>query len=196
MRFGKEKEMTLAEVRVLIDAIDPQIKELLMKRLDCSYQVVEAKLAAGETTIFRADREAAILERLGADVPEERRAGYLAVVKKIMEASRMYQYGLMYDRLEDPFGPLSEGLEIPADCRRVRVRLSRPNHPNAMSQILSMIGDYGYDMEQMEWISGEAGEEQVTFELQILGDLNEEHMKKLMFQLSKESEDFRILCCS
>ena len=185
--------MTLAEVRVLIDAIDPQIRDLLMQRLDCSYQVVEAKLAAGETTIFRADREAAILERLGEGVPEDRLTGYLAVVRKIMEASRMYQYGLMYDRLPDPFGPLAEGLEIPADCSRVRVRLARPNRPNAMSQILSMIGDYGCNMEEMVQVEGHAGSEKAAFELQILGDLNRTHMKKLMFQLSKESEDFRIL---
>ena len=48
--------MTLSEVRGLIDAIDPQIRDLLMQRMDCSAMVVEAKLAAGETTIFRADR--------------------------------------------------------------------------------------------------------------------------------------------
>ena len=187
--------MTLAEVRGFIDAIDPQIRELLMQRMDCSAQVVEAKLAAGETTIYRADREEAILARLGEGVPEDRLAGYLAVVRKIMEASRMYQYGLMYDRLEDPFGTLAEGVEIPAAPTRVRVRLTRENRPNAMSSILSMIGDYGYNMDRMELIAEDEEANTVTFELLIIGNLKDVHMKKLMFQLSKESEGFQILAC-
>ena len=105
----------------------------------------------------------------------------------------MYQYGLMYDRLPDPFGPLAEGLEIPADCSRVRVRLARPNRPNAMSQILSMIGDYGFDLEKMELKEYSEDHSEVTFELTVLGDLSRTHMKKLMFQLSRESRGFRIL---
>ena len=187
--------MKLEEVRELIDAIDPQIRELLMKRLDCSEKVVEAKLASGNTTIYRADREEEILKRLGEPVPEDRVAGYLAVVRKVMEASRMYQYGLMYDALEDPFGPLGKDLEIPETCQRVRVRLTRENRPNSMSSILAMIGDYGYNVDRMELIHEDNENGTVTFELLIIGDLNDTHMKKLMFQLSKESKDFSILAC-
>ena len=169
--------MALEDVRKQIDGIDTRIRELLMERLDCSAQVAEAKLAVGETTVYRADRETEILDRLGAQVTEDRRAGYLAVVRKVMETSRMYQYGIMYDRLEDPF------------C------LTRENRPNAMSSILSMIGDYGFNMEQMELIREDTERQTVTFELVIIGDLHETRMKKLMFQLSKESMDFRILSC-
>ncbi len=187
--------MTLEEVRALIDAIDPQIKTLLMQRLDCSRKVVEAKIAAGETTIFRADREEAILKRLGEGVPEDRAAGYLAVVRKIMEASRMYQYGLMYDRLEDAFAPLAENLEVKENGTHVLVRLTRENRPNSMASILSMIGDYGYDMVHMELLSEDESAKTVTFELLIAGNLSDTHMKKLMFQLSKESRDFAIVKC-
>ena len=86
--------MALEDVRKQIDGIDTRIRELLMERLDCSAQVAEAKLAVGETTVYRADRETEILDRLGAQVTEDRRAGYLAVVRKVMETSRMYQYGI------------------------------------------------------------------------------------------------------
>ncbi len=185
--------MTLEEVRQQIDAIDPRIRELLMQRLDCSRQVVEAKLASGEHTIYRADREEAILARLGRSVPEDRVAGYLAVVRKIMETSRMYQYGLMYDALEDPFGPLAGDLHLPPHSSRVSVRLTRENRPNSMSSILSMIGDYGYNMDRMELIREDEAEGTVTFELLIIGDLGEVHMKKLMFQLSRECLSFSIL---
>lgn len=187
--------MALEDVRKQIDGIDTRIRELLMERLDCSAQVAEAKLAVGETTVYRADRETEILDRLGAQVTEDRRAGYLAVVRKVMETSRMYQYGIMYDRLEDPFGPLSRELDMPERTDRVRVCLTRENRPNAMSSILSMIGDYGFNMEQMELIREDPERQTVSFELVIIGDLHETRMKKLMFQLSKESMDFRILSC-
>ena len=78
--------MTLPEIRILIDKLDPEIRSLLMKRMDYSAMAAEAKLAAGETDIYRADREKAILERLGRDVPEDRLPEYLSVAKKIMEA--------------------------------------------------------------------------------------------------------------
>ena len=82
--------MKLDQVREKIDAIDPQIRSLLMERLDCSKMVAEAKQEAGETNIYRADREQAILKKLSQGVPEDRLPEYLAVVRKIMETSRMF----------------------------------------------------------------------------------------------------------
>ena len=185
--------MTLQECRDRIDKIDPKIRELLMERMDCAYHVAEAKAAQGSADIFRADREAEILRRLGEGVPEDRKAGYLAVVRKIMETSRMYQYGLLYDWMEDAFAPLAEGLLILPGDARVRIRLSLPNRPGSMARILSMIGDYGFDLEKMELTGYSEDHGEVTFALTILGDLSRTHMKKLMFQLSRESRDFRIL---
>ena len=185
--------MTLQECRYRIDGIDPKIRELLMERMDCSYHVAEAKAAQGSADIFRADREAEILRRLGEDVPEDRKAGYLAVVRKIMETSRMYQYGLLYDWTEDAFAPLSEGLPVFPGGTRVRIRLTRPDRPGSMAQILSMIGDYGFDLEKMELKEYSEDHSEVTFELTVLGDLSQTCMKKLMFQLSRESRNFRIL---
>lgn len=74
--------MKLEDVRKEIDALDPQIKTLILRRMDCSLEVAKAKQAAGETTIYRRDREKAILDRLGADVPADRLPEYLAVVRK------------------------------------------------------------------------------------------------------------------
>lgn len=185
--------MNLEQIRETIDAIDPEIRELLMKRLDASRLVAQAKKEAGSTDIYRADREEAILARLSEGVPEERKAGYLAVVRKIMETSRMYQYGLLYDWTPGLFGERFGTTVIAEGCSRVRVRLTRDNRPNAMSSILSMIGDYGFNMDRMELIREDAEAGTVTFELLIIGDLNRTDMKKLMFQLSKESRDFAIL---
>ena len=192
----RTKTMTLPEIRILIDQVDHEIRRLLMKRMDYSAMVAEAKLAAGDTAVYRPDREEAVLERLGREVPEDRLPEYLSVVRKIMEASRMYQYGLIYDRLEDPLGPLLKGINIPEDCRLVTVMLSRPDRPGSIAAVLSMIGDCGFDTEKLERTGGDPRSGMVTFRLQIRGDLNEARMKKLFFQLSGECEDFRILGCA
>lgn len=183
----------LNDVRAEIDEIDLQIRELLKKRLGLSHQVAAAKAESGDTTIYRADREVSILENLGADVSDDIKAEYLSVVRKIMETSRMYQYGLIYDWDEGVFASV-KGHEL-ADHpgKRLIVRLTREDKPNAMSAILSMIGDYGYNMERMELIEESAASKLVTFELTIAGDLSQTNMKKLVFQLSKEAVDFIIL---
>ena len=107
--------MKLEDVRKEIDALDPQIKTLILRRMDCSLEVAKAKQAAGETTIYRRDREKAILDRLGADVPADRLPEYLAVVRKIMETSRMFQYGLLFDWNPDLFKELLPALtRLPA----------------------------------------------------------------------------------
>ena len=186
------RQMGLSEVRNEIDRIDSEIKELLMKRMDCSYHVAEAKQAEGSTEIYRADRENAILENLGTDVAPEKKAEYLAVVRKVMETSRMYQYGLLYDWNEALFDSIVGSILAKGKSKKVRVYLTRYNQPNAMSSILSMIGDYGYNMEHMRLFKENKEENEVSFELIILGDVSETHMRKLLFQLSKESKDFSI----
>lgn len=187
--------MKLEDVRKKIDAIDPKIRELLMERLDCSKMVAEAKQEAGETNVYRADREQAIIARLSEEVPEDRKAEYISVIRKIMETSRMYQYGMLFDWNPELFGKLIQNVTIPENCTQVVARLTRPDHPNAMSSILSMVGDYGYNMKYMELLGFDKPAQTVSFQLTILGNLNETHMQKLMFQLSKESQDFQILKC-
>ena len=187
-----EKNRTLEEIRCQIDIIDTEIRELIMKRLDCSRNVAMAKQASGNLVIYRADRETEILEKLSQGVPEDRKAEYLAVVKKIMETSRMYQYGLLYDWNDGLFSERFGDIDIPADPSHIRFSLTRPNQPSSMAQILSMIGDYGCNMELMELIGEDKKKGTVTFTLTILGDLNEAHMKKLMYQLSMECQDLAI----
>lgn len=183
----------LEEIRVDIDSIDAQIKELLMKRLDLSEQVIASKIESKNYVINRPDREAAMLNRLGEGIPEKRKAGYLSVVRKITETSRMYQYGILYEQARELFEELVKDIALDQPTEVVTIRLTRPNVPNAMSAILSMIGDYGYDMDQMKLLEYSSDMGRVTFELKILGDLTEEHMQKMMLQLSMESMDFSVI---
>ena len=184
--------MTLEEVREQIDALDPEIRDLLMERRDLARRVAEAKKVSGDFRVYRPDREKEILERLGQGVTKERKAPYLAVVRKIMETSRMYQYGLLFDWAEGLFEPLAEGLSFPEKPEYVRVRLTRPDRPGSMSSILGMVGDYGFNMKSMTLLEEDPEEGKVSFELVIRGDLNKKHMQKLMFQLSMECEKLKI----
>ena len=185
--------MSLDDIRKDIDAIDFQIQELLMSRMDCSKQVVTEKIADGNFVIYRADRENAILDKLGAGIPEDRKPGYLAVVRKITETSRMYQYGILFEEHPELYDKLIDGLQVPEHSSSITVILTRPNIPNAMSSILSMIGDYGYNMDEMKLLSYNEDNSEVTFELTLLGDIEKESLKKLLFQLSMESAKFRII---
>ena len=194
--------MSLDDIRKDIDTLDSSIRDLIMKRLDCSSRVIHSKIEDGNYVIYRADREAAMIARLGEGIPDDRKDGYLALVRKIIETSRMYQYGILYDEMGQLFAPLIAGLSIPNDCSIVRLVLSRPDIPNGISPILSMIGDYGYTLSNIRILERsdsavEGGSQEtdtvIKWELAVRGNLNEEKMRKLMLQLSFESIDFHII---
>lgn len=88
----EERTMPLSKVRVEIDRIDSQIKELFRQRMGLSEQVFQVKLKTNDT-IYKPDREAAIVERLTKDVAPEIVQEYSALIRKIIEVSRKYQYG-------------------------------------------------------------------------------------------------------
>lgn len=184
---------SLDEIRVEIDSIDEQIQKILMRRLDCSAEVVQAKIRNRNYAINRPDRESAILERLGKDIDSDRRSGYLAVVRKITETSRMYQYGILFEQVPELFEKLSSGIDLSVSSDTVSVQLKRPNIPNSMSAILSMIGDYGFDMERLQLLGYSADHSMASFELIIRGDIRLLRMQKLLLQLSMETEDFCIV---
>lgn len=183
---------SLDEIRVEIDTIDEQIQQILMKRLDCSTEVVQAKIRDKNYVINRPDRESAMLERLGKSIPEQRKSGYLAVVRKITETSRMYQYGILFEQVPELFINLVKGLDLSQASNTVTVQLKRPNIPNAMSAILSMIGDYGFDMERLQLLGYSEDRSMAAFELTIRGDITHIQMQKLLLQLSMETEEFKI----
>lgn len=84
--------MTLADVRVNIDRVDKQIKELFEERMELADQVAQVKAETGDD-IFKPEREVAIIEKLTADIQPGIKKEYIALIKRIMEVSRKYQYG-------------------------------------------------------------------------------------------------------
>ena len=181
--------MTLAEIRKEIDRIDPQIKELFLQRMEAAKHVAEVKYASGDE-IYKAEREAEILARLSEDVAPELKIEYTAFVRKMMEVARKYEYGLIYDWNPEVVQPiLAEAKE--SGNGYVKMELVRPNQLNGLSVILTMIGDYGFHLKDIKVL--EENQEEARFRLVIRGELQDEAMKKLLYQLSKESKDFHVL---
>jgi len=185
--------MTLEEIRTRIDAIDGQIKELFLARMEVAKDVATVKNDAHETNIFRADREQSMIERLTADVPPEVKAEYAAFIRKTTEVSRMYQYGLLCEWNPEYMDALVEGVEVQDTDTRVKIHIARNDAVNAMSAMLCMIGDYGYQMDQMTLLKENKEEGTVLFELVIRGNLKDKSLQKLLFQLSRETLGFRII---
>ncbi len=85
--------MTLDEVRQQIDQVDNEIRRLFTERMGLADQVARIKAQTGDS-IYKPEREAVILENQSKDMAPEIVSEYKALVKRIMEVSRKYQYGL------------------------------------------------------------------------------------------------------
>lgn len=84
--------MELSEVRKNIDRVDSEIKKLFKERMHLADQVARIK-AETDDEIFKPEREQAIIENLTGDVSDDILMEYSALIKRIMEISRKYQYG-------------------------------------------------------------------------------------------------------
>lgn len=104
--------MTLSDVRTEIDSVDSQIKVLFEKRMQLAEHVAAIKAETADA-IFKPDREEIIISKLTKDVDEKIVKEYTALIKRIMEVSRKYQYGRTLE-LRDcfPFAYETEDLHV------------------------------------------------------------------------------------
>ncbi len=184
--------MELSEIRKQIDGIDPQVRDLLLRRLACSGEVAEAKIASGDTTVYRREREKEILARLGEGLPEDTRDFVLSIFRKIMEGSRTLQYGLLLDAFPDLEQSLTD-LPVPEGTRGVRVRFRTPDGAPGIARVLDALSCLGLSMESLS-LTGE--EDGVLADLVLAGSLRDRPMRRFLFQLSKETEDLQVTALS
>lgn len=112
--------MTLEEVRANIDRVDKEIKKLFQERMELADNVAQVKAETGDD-IFKPDRELAIIDKLTKDVGDDIKKEYIALIKRIMEISRKYQYGRTLE-LRDCLGIRYETEERPVS----RVAMIKP----------------------------------------------------------------------
>lgn len=84
--------MTLDEVRKEIDRVDNEIKGLFQERMMLADAVAKVK-AETEDAIYKPGREESIISNLTRDIDDNIKKEYTALIKRIMEISRKYQYG-------------------------------------------------------------------------------------------------------
>ena len=84
--------MTLSDVRKNIDRVDKEIKQLFKERMMLADNVARVK-AETDDDIYKPDREETIIANLTGDVDDDIKMEYTALIKRIMEISRKYQYG-------------------------------------------------------------------------------------------------------
>ena len=85
-------ERELPEVRVDIDRVDAEIRNLFRERMALADEVARIKARTADE-IFKPDREQAIIARLTESIDPSILKEYTAVIRRIMEISRKYQYG-------------------------------------------------------------------------------------------------------
>jgi len=89
---NEKKERELSEVRVDIDRVDAGIRTLFRERMALADEVARIKAKTADE-IFKPDREQAIIARLTENTDPSILKEYTAVIRRIMEISRKYQYG-------------------------------------------------------------------------------------------------------
>lgn len=92
--------MTLDDVRIHIDSVDRELKQLIERRMELAHNVADAKIATGDK-IFKPDRESQIISGLTYDTRPDIIRQYTALIRKIMLVSREYQYSLTLEHLQE-----------------------------------------------------------------------------------------------
>lgn len=83
--------MELSELRQDINKIDEEIIELFKKRMDCSFQVAEYKIA-NNMPVFQADREKEIINKVRRSVPDELGNSAEVLFTTLMDISKCKQF--------------------------------------------------------------------------------------------------------
>jgi chorismate mutase/prephenate dehydratase len=84
--------MNLDEVRAGIDRVDAQIKALFIERMELADHVARIKAETSDE-IYKPEREEAIIKKNSDGMDSNVKMEYTALIKRIMEVSRKYQYG-------------------------------------------------------------------------------------------------------
>lgn len=83
--------MELSELRQEINEIDKELVELFKKRMECSFNVAEYKIA-NNMEVFQADRENEIIRRVRNSVPEDLQNSAEVFFTTLMDISKCKQF--------------------------------------------------------------------------------------------------------
>lgn len=179
--------MPLTQVRIEIDQIDKKIKELFCQRMQLSERVAQVKIATNDK-VYKPDREVSMIAAQSAHVDPSIRKEYRAVVKRIIEVSRKYQYGRILDAGKGPDFDLTMAKP---EHTRTQICFTCPDTCGMLSTLISAISDYGINISDLR--TEKDAEGSLTFYLELEANLLERETQALLFQLMSETKTFEIL---
>ncbi len=182
--------MTLEEARREIDAVDTQMKPLFLKRMECARKVAEVKAETGGD-VFVLERELAIIEKRAGDVDPEVYEEYVMFLRHLMSVSRRYQYGKlvgMQDTVVDG-AAAAAGVDEDAAHTQVEIAFDCPAEASDLNLFVNMAKLNKIRIDRMK-VETQEGVQKVSMALE--GNLRESSLRRLLCQIGKEAENFRI----
>lgn len=182
--------MTLDEIRVQIDAIDTQMKPLFVKRMECAAQVAAAK-AQTKGDVFVLERELSIIEKRASDIDADIYDEYVAFLRHMMSVSRRYQYGILTDMQERVLKDALEeaGLDEGKPHDQVEISFICKKEASDLNLFINMIKLNRIEIDVMNLISEDGIQ---TIAMTLDGNMNDSNMKRLLCQIGKEADGFKI----
>lgn len=173
--------MSLDEIRQEINTIDARLKELFLKRMDCSGQVAEEKKKT-KGSVYVREREAEIIARELADVPEEKKPEYEMFLKQVITISRTYQYSRM---------DLPEGLEEIRDHRgELSIGFSCGESLERISGALLALKMAGIALQEIQAREGQG--KNMYCQMRVSGDFTGALAKGAVLQIYEENEEVSV----
>lgn len=183
--------MTLEEIRVEIDSIDSAIKPLFIRRMECAKHVAEVKAVSGGD-VYAPAREREILECRSSDVDAGIREEYVTFLKHLMSVCRRYEYGLLGGLQEQVIADALDKAGVSADAEHASVEIgfSARYEDSDLNLFVNMAKLNRVGICGMQLVLKD-GRQQITMTLD--GNVKDEGMKRLLCQIGKEAEEFRIM---
>lgn len=183
--------MTLDEVRVQIDVIDKQVKPLFLDRMACSYEVAMAKSKTGGD-VYVPSREKIVIEGRTSDVDPAYKKEYAAFLRLMMSVGRRYQYGILTDMQEKVLSEALAAAGLSADTPHTLVDISfecdREDSNVSLFLDMAKINEIVIDAMSLECV----GDKQLV-KMTLVGNAVEGDCKRLLTQIGKEAQNFKII---
>ena len=182
--------MTLEEVRKEIDRVDTQIKPLFLQRMACADHVAAAKAENG-SDVFVPVREDDIIAKRTADVDAKVKKEYDMFLRHLMSVCRRYQYGILTGMQETVIAQALQaaGLDENTDHEHITVYFTDSRKNSKLNLYMNMVRLNDILSDAME-VTSRDDEQQVVLKLH--GNIKEPDMRRLLCQLGKEANEFKI----
>lgn len=170
--------MGLETIRENIDSVDTKMRELFLKRMDLSRQVIEEKQKSGGT-VYVPEREEEVIARHMEGVPEEIMPEYHMFLKQIMAISRTCQYSHL--KLPEHIGQAVDfkgELQIRFVCRQESYQLL------AAVTALKLAGITVKDMDTQADLEGN-----MRCRIKAIGDFSLKLAKGAVLQIYEENDE-------